>query len=54
MRTMYDHGLRKIGIGMESATERVREDIYQKGVSAEAIRHTVVTARGWACRPCSS
>ncbi|MCB9764581.1 MAG: cobalamin B12-binding domain-containing protein [Alphaproteobacteria bacterium] len=45
MRTMYDHGLRKIGIGMESATERVREDIYQKGVSAEAIRHTVVTAR---------
>lgn len=45
MREMYDAGLRKIGIGMESATERIREEVYDKGVSLEAVRHTVVTAR---------
>ncbi|MCB9742392.1 MAG: B12-binding domain-containing radical SAM protein [Alphaproteobacteria bacterium] len=44
MRTMHHYGLRKIGIGMESATEHVREGIYKKGVSEEAIRHTVHTA----------
>ena len=45
MREMHEAGLRKIGIGMESATERIREEVYDKGVSLEAVRHTVVTAR---------
>lgn len=44
MRTMADVGLRKIGIGMESAAERIREGVYHKGVSAEAIEHTVRVA----------
>lgn len=45
MREMHAAGLRKIGIGMESATERIREAVYDKGVSLEAVRHTVTTAR---------
>lgn len=44
MKTMADAGLRKVGIGMESATERVRETVYQKGVSAAEIEHTVKVA----------
>lgn len=44
MRTMAAVGLRKVGIGMESATERIREEVYHKGVSAEAIEHTVRVA----------
>jgi anaerobic magnesium-protoporphyrin IX monomethyl ester cyclase len=45
MRTMADVGLRKVGIGMESATEHIREGIYKKGVTAEAIDHTVRVAK---------
>lgn len=45
MARMQAVGLRKLGIGMESATERVREGIYGKGVSAQAVEHTVRTAR---------
>jgi radical SAM superfamily enzyme YgiQ (UPF0313 family) len=45
MRTMAEAGLRKVGIGMESATERVREGLYKKGVSQEEIAHTVRVAR---------
>lgn len=45
MARMARSGLRKVGIGMESATEHVREGIYKKGVSAEAIEHTVRVAR---------
>lgn len=44
MRTMADTGLRKVGIGMESATERIREGVYKKGVGADAIEHTVRVA----------
>lgn len=44
MKTMAEAGLRKVGIGMESATERVREEVYKKGVSAEEIEHTVRVA----------
>ncbi len=44
MRTMAEVGLRKIGIGMESATEHIREGVYKKGVTAEAIEHTVGVA----------
>lgn len=45
MKIMADAGLRKIGIGMESATEHIREGVYHKGVSADAIEHTVRVAR---------
>lgn len=45
MRTMAEAGLRKVGIGMESATEHIREGVYKKGVTAEAIAHTVQVAR---------
>ncbi len=44
MARMQAVGLRKLGIGMESATERVREGVYAKGVSLEAIEQTVQTA----------
>jgi len=45
MRTMAQAGLRKVGIGMESATERIREGVYKKGVTADAIDHTVRVAK---------
>ncbi len=45
MKAMADVGLRKVGIGMESATEHIREGTYKKGVSAEAIEHTVRVAK---------
>lgn len=45
MKTMANVGLRKVGIGMESATEHIREGTYKKGVSAEAIEHTVRVAK---------
>jgi anaerobic magnesium-protoporphyrin IX monomethyl ester cyclase len=44
MKTMADAGLKKVGIGMESATERIREGMYKKGVTQEAITHTVQVA----------
>lgn len=44
MKTMADVGLRKVGIGMESATEHIREEVYKKGVTAEAIAQTVQVA----------
>lgn len=45
MARMARSGLRKVGIGMESATERIREGVYKKGVTGEAIEHTVRVAR---------
>lgn len=45
MKTMADAGLRKVGIGMESATEHIREVVYRKGVTGDAIEHTVRVAR---------
>lgn len=45
MARMARAGLRKVGIGMESATERVREQVYRKGVTGPAIEHTVRVAR---------
>lgn len=44
LQTMADAGLRKLGIGLESAIERIREGVYQKGVTADAVRGTVQTA----------
>ena len=45
MRRMHAVGLRKVGIGLESAVERIREGVYEKGVSAEAVEQTIRTAR---------
>lgn len=45
MQLMADAGLRRIGIGMESAVERIREGVYKKGVSMESIEATIKTAR---------
>jgi len=47
METMAAAGLRKIGIGMESATERIREGVYDKGITSGAIDATVHAARKW-------
>lgn len=41
MRRMHAVGLRKIGIGLESAVERIREGVYEKGVSADEVSETV-------------
>lgn len=41
MQEMVSVGLRKIGIGLESATDHIREELYQKGVSDEAVVETV-------------
>ena len=38
---MHSVGLRKVGIGLESATERVREGIYNKEVSDSEVSTTV-------------
>lgn len=44
MAAMAEAGLKKVGIGMESATEHIREGVYKKGVTAEAIERTVQVA----------
>ena len=41
MQRMVSVGLRKIGIGLESATDHIREVLYQKGVSDDAVIETV-------------
>ena len=38
---MQKVGLRKVGIGLESATERIREGIYEKAISDEEVSVTV-------------
>ena len=47
MKEMTAVGLRKIGIGLESATDHIREELYQKGVSDQAVIETVHIARKW-------
>jgi len=44
MRRMHAVGLRKIGVGLESAVERIREGVYEKGVSADEVSATVRVA----------
>ena len=41
MQRLVGVGLRKIGIGLESATDHIREVLYQKGVSDDAVVETV-------------
>ena len=43
IKRMQEVGLRKVGIGLESATERIREGIYEKAVSDEEVSVTVNT-----------
>ena len=43
IKRMQEVGLRKVGIGLESATERIREGIYEKAVSEEEVSLTVNT-----------
>jgi radical SAM superfamily enzyme YgiQ (UPF0313 family) len=45
MRRMASVGLRKLGIGLESVTERIREGLYGKGVAASAVETTVRSAQ---------
>lgn len=45
LQRMARVGLRKLGIGLESATERIREGIYYKGVAAKDVETTVRNAR---------
>lgn len=44
MKRMHSAGLRKLGIGLESATDHIREELYQKGVSDTAVIETVHNA----------
>ena len=44
MQRMHAVGLRKLGIGLESATDHIREELYQKGVSDTAVVETVHNA----------
>ncbi|MBN1335806.1 MAG: radical SAM protein [Deltaproteobacteria bacterium] len=37
-------GLKRVGVGLEAASDRIREGLYHKGVSVEDVRHTVETA----------
>jgi radical SAM superfamily enzyme YgiQ (UPF0313 family) len=45
MGRMARSGLRRVGIGLESAAERIREGVYKKGVSLAEVEHTVEVAR---------
>jgi radical SAM superfamily enzyme YgiQ (UPF0313 family) len=38
---MIDAGLRKINIGVESASQRVLDDIYDKGITVEGVRRAL-------------
>lgn len=44
LRRMARVGLRKLGIGLESASERIREGVYRKGVDVAAVERTVRSA----------
>lgn len=41
MARLHGVGLRKLGIGLESASDHIREELYQKGVSDSAVIETV-------------
>ncbi len=44
-RDLARAGLRRLGIGLEAASDRVREGIYRKGVTVDDVRGTVEAAR---------
>ncbi len=43
--TMADAGLARLGIGLEAASERIREGVYAKGASVEQVREALGHAR---------
>lgn len=45
MKTMRNAGLRKICIGGESASQRILDDIYRKGIKVEDVKKTVDDAK---------
>ncbi len=45
MQRMASAGLRKLGIGLESAVHRIREEVYGKRVSLGDVKQTVALAR---------
>ncbi|MFH0920071.1 MAG: radical SAM protein [Fibrobacterota bacterium] len=42
---MREAGLRKVLLGIESASERVLDEVYQKGITLEQVREAVDTAK---------
>jgi len=45
MRVMYDAGLRKLQIGIESGSQRILNDIYHKGIKLDDVRKTLSSAK---------
>ncbi len=45
LRRMAASGLARLGIGLESAVERIREEVYDKGISLEQVRTALEQAR---------
>jgi len=41
MKKLYDAGLRKVGIGIESGSQRILDEIYTKDITIEQIRKSV-------------
>jgi radical SAM superfamily enzyme YgiQ (UPF0313 family) len=45
LQVMKDAGLRVVNLGIESATQRILDDIYQKRITVEQVRETVALCR---------
>jgi len=45
IRTMADAGLRRLGVGLEAASERIREGVYAKGTTVEQVREALAHSR---------
>jgi len=45
LKTMYSAGLRKINIGIETATQRLLDEVYKKGITVNQITNAVNTAK---------
>jgi len=45
LRRMYEAGLRNIHLGIESGSERILRDIYQKGIKIDHVREAVEAAK---------
>jgi radical SAM superfamily enzyme YgiQ (UPF0313 family) len=44
LRAMQEAGLRVVHVGIESATQRILDEVYQKRITVEQVRGTVETA----------
>ncbi|MCI0501718.1 MAG: B12-binding domain-containing radical SAM protein, partial [Epsilonproteobacteria bacterium] len=45
LKIMYDAGLRKLHIGVESGSQRMLDEIYHKGIKLEDAKKTIITAK---------